>query len=139
FKSVEFTKGISELKDLKIGQWYQGVVTNLTMFGAFVDIGIKENGLLHISEMSDRFVENAMDVLKVGQELKVRVLGIDMDRRRISLSCKADSQTEGITGTRSEAPRKGGSRSESGAPRQPSGPQFKNNAFAGLKDMQLKK
>src|SRR5690606_37347610 len=55
FKSVEFTSGIKELKDLKIGQWYNGVVTNITMFGAFVDIGIKENGLLHISEMSDRF------------------------------------------------------------------------------------
>lgn len=141
FKSVEFTKGISDLKDLKIGQWYQGVVTNITMFGAFVDIGIKENGLLHISEMSDRFVENAMEVLKVGQELKVRVLGIDMDRRRISLSCKADSQTEGISGTGQNAgPRKG-----SGGPRPQStpelrgGPQFKNNAFAGLKNIQIKK
>jgi len=140
FKSVEFTKGISDLKDLKIGQWYQGVVTNITMFGAFVDIGIKENGLLHISEMSDRFVENAMDELKVGQELKVRVLGIDMDRRRISLSCKSDSQTEGITGTDSGAsPRKGGGNRPSPQPQMQSGPQFKNNAFAGLKNLQVKK
>lgn len=139
FKSVEFTKGISDLKDLKIGQWYQGQVTNITMFGAFVDIGIKENGLLHISEMSDRFVENAMDVLKVGQELKVRVLGIDMDRRRISLSCKSDSQTEGVTGTDQGRPRPG--KSSSPRPQQPmqSGPQFKNNAFAGLKGLQVKK
>lgn len=90
FKSVEFTKGITDLKDIKIDQWYNGVVTNITMFGAFVDIGIKENGLLHISEMSNSFVENAMDVLKVGQELKVKVLGIDMDRKRMSLSCKSD-------------------------------------------------
>jgi uncharacterized protein len=140
FKSVEFTKGISDLKDLKIGQWYQGVVTNITMFGAFVDIGIKENGLLHISEMSDRFVENAMDELKVGQELKVRVLGIDMDRRRISLSCKSDSQTEGITGTGSGAnPRKGGGNRPSPQPQMQTGPQFKNNAFAGLKNLQVKK
>jgi protein Tex len=141
FKSVEFTKGISELKDLKIGQWYNGVVTNITMFGAFVDIGIKENGLLHISEMSDRFVENAMDELKVGQELKVRVLGIDMDRRRISLSCKADSQTEGITGTGSgAAPRRGGGGQRPQAqPQMSTGPQFKNNAFAGLKNLQVKK
>jgi uncharacterized protein len=91
--------------------------------------------------MSDRFVENAMDVLKVGQELKVRVLGIDMDRRRISLSCKADSQTEGVTGTGSGAtPRRGGG----GGPRPEqrpiqTGPQFKNNAFAGLKNIQIKK
>ncbi len=143
FKSVEFTKGISDLKDLKIGQWYQGQVTNITMFGAFVDIGIKENGLLHISEMSDRFVENAMDVLKVGQELKVRVLGIDMDRRRISLSAKSDSQTEGITGTGANAPRKGGGGGnrprEEQRPQIPTGPQFKNNAFAGLKNIQVKK
>lgn len=141
FKSVEFTKGISDLKDLKIGQWYQGQVTNITMFGAFVDIGIKENGLLHISEMSDRFVENAMDELKVGQELKVRVLGIDMDRRRISLSCKADSQTEGVTGTGAGAgPRRnGGPKQDRPQPQMQSGPQFKNNAFAGLKSIQLKK
>ena len=141
FKSVEFTKGISDLKDLKIGQWYQGVVTNITMFGAFVDIGIKENGLLHISEMSDRFVENAMDVLKVGQELKVRVLGIDMDRRRISLSCKSDSQTEGVTGTGTgAAPRKGGGGNRPAPqPQMQAGPQFKNNAFAGLKNLQIKK
>jgi uncharacterized protein len=138
FKSVEFTKGISELKDLKIGLWYQGVVTNITMFGAFVDIGIKENGLLHISEMSDRFVENAMDVLKVGQEIKVRVLGIDMDRRRISLSCKADSLTEGVTGTGAGAPARKGAQRTQERP-MPTGPQFKNNAFAGLKNMPLKK
>ena len=139
FKSVEFTKGISDLKDLKVGQWYQGVVTNIAMFGAFVDIGIKENGLLHVSEMSDRFVENALDELKVGQEVKVRVLGIDLDRRRISLSCKSDSQTEGVTGTGAGAPRRGGPRREESRPQMSSGPAFKNNAFAGLKGLQLKK
>ena len=141
FKSVEFTKGISDLKDLKIGQWYQGVVTNITMFGAFVDIGIKENGLLHISEMSDRFVENAMEELKVGQELKVRVLGIDMDRRRISLSGKADSQTEGVTGTGMGASshRSGGHNGQRPKPNVQSGPQFKNNAFSGLRNIQIKK
>ena len=139
FKSVEFTKGISGLKDLKIGQWYNGVVSNITMFGAFVDIGIKENGLLHISEMSDRFVENAMDVLKVGQELKVRVLGIDMDRQRISLSCKADSQTEGVTGTGAGAGHRKGGGQRPQQPQMPTGPQFKNNAFAGLKNLSVKK
>jgi uncharacterized protein len=136
FKSVEFTKGISGLKDLKIGQWYNGVVSNITMFGAFVDIGIKENGLLHISEMSDTFVENAMDVLKVGQELKVRILGIDMDRSRISLSCKSDSQTEGVTGTGANVGKKGRPQAQ---PQMQSGPQFKNNAFAGLRNIEVKK
>jgi len=135
FKSVEFTKGISDLKDLKIGQWYNGVVTNITMFGAFVDIGIKENGLLHISEMSDKFVENAMDELKVGQELKVRILGIDMDRRRISLSCKSDSDVQGVTGV--DQGRKAKPRADFNLPAQSAG--FKNNAFSGLKNLNLKK
>lgn len=138
FKSVEFTKGISDLKDIKIDQWYNGVVTNITMFGAFVDIGIKENGLLHISEMSNSFVENAMDVLKVGQEIKVKVIGIDMDRKRMSLSCKSDAKGEGITGTRTQGT--SGSRPQGQRPQQPQMPQnqFKNNAFAGLKNLKLK-
>lgn len=136
FKSVEFTKGITGLKDIKIDQWYNGVVTNLTMFGAFVDIGIKENGLLHISEISNTFVENAMDALKVGQEVKVKVIGIDMDRKRMSLSCKSDAKGEGITGVRTQgAP---GAKRPQGQqmPAQPTN-QFKNNAFAGLKNIKL--
>ena len=82
-----------------------------------------------------------MDELKVGQELKVRILGIDMDRSRISLSCKADSQTEGVTGTGANAGHRkggGGARPQS-QPQLPTGPQFKNNAFANLKNMQVKK
>ena len=89
--------------------------------------------------MSDKFVENAMDVLKVGEELKVRILGIDLDRKRISLSCKSDSQTEGVTGTGAGASsRRGGGQPKESRP-MPTGPQFKNNAFAGLKNLQLKK
>jgi uncharacterized protein len=108
------------------------------MFGAFVDIGIKENGLLHISEMSNSFVENAMDVLKVGQELKVKVLGIDMDRKRMSLSCKSDSKGEGITGVKTQgAPSGKRPHAGGGQPQMPQN-QFKNNAFAGLKDLKLK-
>ena len=131
FKSVEFAKGISDLKDLKKGEWYNGVVTNITMFGAFVDIGIKENGLLHISQISDTFVENATDKLKVGMELKVRVTDVDMERKRISLSCKSDSvpqATSPSTGTSGQKPR----------PQQiPKQPEFKNNAFAGLKNLKI--
>ncbi|MFP5459260.1 MAG: Tex family protein [Bacteriovoracia bacterium] len=135
FKSVEFAKGISGLKDLKIGEWYQGQVTNITMFGAFVDIGIKENGLLHISQISDTFVENATDKLKVGQELKVRVIDIDFDRKRVSLSCKADSKGDAVGISSS-----GGGKT-SHQPKMPPQPAFRNNAFAalaGLKDMKTK-
>jgi len=129
FKSVEFAKGISDLKDLKMGEWYQGVVTNITMFGAFVDIGIKENGLLHISQISDTFVENATDKLKVGMELKVKVIGVDMERKRVSLSCKADARPEGTPSG------SGGSRP---MPKMPAQPAFKNNAFAGLSGLKVK-
>jgi protein Tex len=128
FKSVEFTKGLSGLNDLKIGQWYQGQVTNITLFGAFVDIGIKENGLLHISQISDTFVENPTDKLKVGMEVKVKVIGIDQDRKRVSLSCKSDSSS-------GDAPI---STKPTGSNRMPQQPAFKNNAFSGLAGLKLK-
>lgn len=128
FKSVEFAKGISDLKDLKEGEWYNGVVTNITMFGAFVDIGIKENGLLHISQISDTFVENATDKLKVGMELKVKVISVDMERKRISLSCKADAKSEVAASSPRSAPRV--------IPHQEA---LRNNAFAGLKNLKIGK
>jgi uncharacterized protein len=130
FKSVEFAKGISDLKDLKMGEWYQGVVTNITMFGAFVDIGIKENGLLHISQISDTFVENATDKLKFGMEHKVKVIGVDMERKRVSLSCKADARPEGVP--------QGASSGSRPMPKMPAQPAFKNNAFAGLSGLKVK-
>ena len=112
------------------------MVTNITMFGAFVDIGIKENGLLHVSQISDTFVENASDKLKVGQEVKVRVLEVDMERRRISLTCKSDSVPQATTPSSGIAPTRGGARPERG-PQLPQQPAFKNNAFAGLKNIKL--
>jgi uncharacterized protein len=132
FKSVEFAKGIHELKDLKMGTWYNGVVTNITMFGAFVDIGIKENGLLHVSEISHEFVDNALEKLKVGMELKVKVISLDMERKRIALSCKPDTRAEKST------PSAHYQQGNAKKPIQNSNqPQFKNNAFSGLKNIKL--
>jgi uncharacterized protein len=88
FKSVEFHKGLSSLNDITIGAWYTGVVANITQFGAFVNIGIKETGLVHKSELADTYVENPLDVLHVGKEIKVRVLSKDLERSRLALSCK---------------------------------------------------
>ena len=65
-----------------------GVITNLTKFGAFVDIGVKHDGLVHISELSDSFVKNPSDVVSIGDVVKVKVLKIDMDRQKVSLSMK---------------------------------------------------
>ncbi len=129
FKSIEFRKDIRKIDDLKLGEWYTGVVNNITNFGAFVDMGVKESGLLHISQISNEFVENPLDKLKVGQELKVRVIEVDLDRKRVSLSCKTDSEVE-----YSKHSGKGPKPKTKAKPQ----PQMKNNAFAGLANLKLK-
>lgn len=83
-----FSETINEITDLKPGMRLPGVITNLTKFGAFVDIGIKENGLLHISQISDRFIKDPSEVLKLDQKIMVRVVEIDIERKRIQLSMK---------------------------------------------------
>lgn len=88
FKSTEFKKGLKDLSDVEVGQWYTGVVNNITNFGAFVNIGIKESGLVHVSQLADHFVSDPLTVVKVGQELKVKVLEVDINRKRLALSCK---------------------------------------------------
>lgn len=84
-----FSDDVSEVEDLKAGMTLPGTVTNVTNFGAFVDIGVHQDGLVHISELSDDFVDDPAKVVSVGQVLKVRVLDVDIKRRRISLSCKS--------------------------------------------------
>jgi len=88
-KSFEFAKGINTIQDLQVGMVVPGLVTNITNFGAFVDIGIKENGLVHISQITNRFIKNPADVLKLNQEVQVKVMDIDLKRGRVALSMKA--------------------------------------------------
>ncbi|MFA7104046.1 MAG: Tex family protein [Dysgonamonadaceae bacterium] len=88
---LEFDPNIRTINDVKEGMVLPGIVTNITNFGCFVDFGIKENGLVHISELADRFVSNPTEVVSLHQYVKVRVLSIDMERKRIQLSMK---QTE---------------------------------------------
>jgi len=83
-----FSETINVITDLKPGMRLPGVITNLTKFGAFVDIGIKENGLLHISQITDRFIKDPSEVLKLDQKIMVRVVDIDVERKRIQLSMK---------------------------------------------------
>jgi uncharacterized protein len=92
FEPFSYRDDIKEISDLKIGQIYPGLVTNITQFGAFVDIGIKENALIHISQMSDTFVDNPLAVLKVGETVKGRLIELDVDRKRISLSLKSNPE-----------------------------------------------
>jgi protein Tex len=91
FKTARFADGVSELKDLKVGMLLEGVVTNVTAFGAFIDIGVHQDGLAHISELADRFVKDPRDAVKTGQIVKARVLEIDLNRRRVALSLKTQA------------------------------------------------
>lgn len=88
FEAFEFAKGIDKIDDLAKGMKLPGIVTNITNFGAFVDIGVHQDGLVHISELADGFVSNPADVLKVHQKVTVRVVDVDAARKRISLSMR---------------------------------------------------
>lgn len=89
FEVPEFIEGVNDIKDLEIGMDLQGVVTNVTDFGAFVDIGVHQDGLVHLSELANRFVRDPLEVVSVGDIVKVRVIGVDVEMPRISLSIKA--------------------------------------------------
>lgn len=91
FESVRFAEGVNAIEDVKPGMKLQGVVTNVTAFGAFVDIGVHQDGLVHISQLASRYVKLAGDVVKVNQKVTVTVLSVDLARRRISLSMRDDA------------------------------------------------
>ncbi len=94
FESVQFTEGVGKIEDVMAGMKLPGIVTNITAFGAFVDIGVHQDGLVHVSELSDKFVRNPADVVKVYQKVMVTVLEVDIKRRRISLSLKSGCAEE---------------------------------------------
>ena len=88
FEAFAFAQGIEKLEDLEIGMCLPGVVTNVTKFGAFVDIGVHQDGLIHISQLADRYVKDPAEVVKVRQQVQVRVLEVDAKRRRVALSLR---------------------------------------------------
>lgn len=92
FKYATFKEGIKEIRDLKVGMELEGIVTNVANFGAFVDVGVHQDGLVHISQLTDRFVDDPNKVVKVGQVVKVQVLEINEKLKRISLSMKTVKQ-----------------------------------------------
>lgn len=89
FKTAKFQEGVHEIKDLVPGMTLEGEVSNVAAFGAFVDIGVHQDGLVHVSELSDRFVRDPREVVKVGDIVRVRVLDVDVARKRISLSMRS--------------------------------------------------
>jgi protein Tex len=117
FRTASFQEGIEKISDLKPGMRLEGVVTNVTAFGAFVDVGVHQDGLVHISELSDRFVKDPREVVKAGDIVKVRVKDVDVTKRRIALTMRSGAidPTAGLSGAASS------SSTRSGAAAPPSG------------------
>lgn len=116
FKTATFADGVDDIKDLKPGMLLEGTVTNVAAFGAFVDIGVHQDGLVHVSQLADRFIKDAHEVVKAGDVVKVRVVDVDIKRKRIALSMRKD----GGEGGASKGPRDNGGGKP--APRAPAPP-----------------
>merc|ERR1711969_525212 len=101
FKTASFTDGVEEITDLRPGMMLEGTVTNVAAFGAFVDIGVHQDGLVHVSQLADRFVKDPHEVVKVGDVIRVRVTEIDLARNRIGLTMRKDG---GAGATRQAGP-----------------------------------
>ena len=133
FKTASFADGIDEISDLKPGMVLEGTVTNVAAFGAFVDIGVHQDGLVHVSQLADRFVKDPHEVVKAGDVVKVRVVDVDVKRKRIGLSMKKDDGAPATRGPRNDRPRERGN--ERGGK-----PQSSQGAFgAALADAMRKK
>jgi uncharacterized protein len=108
FKTATFKDGVEEMKDLVPGMLLEGVVTNVANFGAFVDIGVHQDGLVHVSALADRFVKDPREVVKPGDIVKVKVLEVDLKRKRISLTMRLSDEAvrkpQGTTGTAHDRP-----------------------------------
>ncbi|WP_149588830.1 Tex family protein [Tabrizicola flagellatus] len=126
FRTATFTEGVNEITDLKPGMVLEGTVTNVAAFGAFVDIGVHQDGLVHVSQLSDSFVKDPHAVVKAGDVVRVRVVEVDVPRKRIGLSMKSDGGASARDQSRERGP----------APAKPArgpmqaGPQGGGNAFA---------
>ncbi|CAM2842139.1 RNA-binding transcriptional accessory protein [Mycobacterium intermedium] len=134
FSTATFAAGVEKVADLKVGMVLEGVVTNVAAFGAFVDVGVHQDGLVHVSAMSDRYVSDPHEVVKSGQVVRVKVISVDVERQRIGLSLRLNDTPQQDRAARSDrtdrkgAARATGSRGQGarpnpsrGAPRQPGG------------------
>ena len=126
FEAFRFAEGIEKIEDLREGMKLDGIVTNVTAFGAFVDIGVHQDGLVHVSQLSDRFVKDPRQAVKVQQRVKVTVLAVDLERKRISLSMKGEPEEK-----REVQPKKEGKapRGKPTAPKEKREPAPFNNPF----------
>jgi uncharacterized protein len=139
FEPPKFRDDVRTLDDLKPGMELEGVVTNVTAFGAFVDVGVHQDGLVHVSQLADRFIKDPSEVVKVGDKLKVKVLEVDLQRKRIALTARKNERPQPQQGLSQGNPQPQGPRRD--GPRPPQGPRpntpppqgkFSNNPFAKL-------
>jgi len=100
FEVFSFQEGVEKMEDLRPGMKLPGIVTNVTAFGAFVDVGVHQDGLVHVSQLADRFVKDPAEVVKVGQKVRVTVTEVDLERKRIALSMRANPQIGAAKETR---------------------------------------
>jgi protein Tex len=120
FKTASFAEGVEEIKDLRVGMLLEGTVTNVAAFGAFVDIGVHQDGLVHVSQLADRFVKDPHEVVKAGDVVQVRVVEVDAPRKRIALTMRRDSAAAREAATERSAER--GPRGQGGRAASPSLP-----------------
>jgi uncharacterized protein len=135
FEKPAFRDDVTEFEHVKEGMVLEGVVTNVTAFGAFVDIGVHQDGLVHVSELSDRFVRDPAEVVKTGDRVKVRVLSVDKARRRIALSAKTQPRAAAGAGghpAQPQRPQAGGGQQPRPREERPARGGFSANPFAGL-------
>ncbi|MDO5461981.1 MAG: Tex family protein [bacterium] len=128
FTPPAFREDVCTIEDVQPGMKLEGIVTNVTAFGAFVDIGVHQDGLVHVSEIADRYVKDPAEVVKAGDRLSVTVLDVDVARKRISLSARKNARPERMHGSRPSGGQRGGYSSRP----QSSSRGFSNNPFAGL-------
>ena len=117
FKTANFQEGIESISDLIPGLVLEGVVSNVAAFGAFVDIGVGQDGLVHISALSDQFVKDPREVVRVGQTVKVKVMDVEVERNRINLSMRLDDEPGVGNNHRSARSDSKGSSTNKGNPR----------------------
>jgi uncharacterized protein len=124
FKAAVFKEGVETLDDLKPGMVLEGTVTNVAAFGAFVDIGVHQDGLVHISAMSKNFIKDPREVVKSGDIVKVKVLEVEVARKRIALTLRLDDETAGKSNRPAQGKPRDNSRASmtSSAPRKPAQP-----------------
>jgi protein Tex len=142
FRYATFRDDIREMRDLRVGMQLEGIVTNVANFGAFVDLGVHQDGLVHVSQLADRFVSDPKTIVKVGQVVQVRVLEVNEALKRISLSMRSESaaapQNKPALQDQSSTPNRPSTQAAKPAPKSNSSSSAPPDRPASLADLQAK-